>query len=41
MVIALFGFALAAALVGHGLERMDEARLRALRRAKLSELGWV
>ncbi len=39
MVIALIGFALVVALAGHGLAQRDEVRLRAVRRAKLMELG--
>jgi len=39
MIIALVGLVFAIALVGRGLERHDEARLRVMRRAKLLELG--
>ncbi len=39
MFLALIGLVIAIALLGRGLERQDEARLRVMRRAKLLELG--
>lgn len=41
MFLALVGLVLAVALAGHGWARLDEDRLRMLRREKMLELGWV
>ena len=41
MFMTLVGLVLAVVLAGQGLARLDEARLRVARRAKLLDLGWT